>query len=1730
MTRKESEQAVKEGSVAQSFWPTDRAALVGTAVIRKRDIGPKKTLCCSSFSKTSPQPRAFSKNFMQASSRGRHRDDGQPRVIVSIKATADMRYAIGKGLTHLRGIRGKQHITDPVTFNPTKDYYRLDNAEGTNNDVSTSDILQKFDDAISRTELQTIHRLERSPDGWKGAEGGKDTDAHSRNKISGRQWRGKEFTHSYQKHGKPFVNKPRHRIAYDVISTKEYQKRIILVVKYTTSLNTGNRQFLNLQGKSTDGRGPWSSYIVSFLASVMERGLGRNLKLLSLQGSCGLYDIYLAGVPGQAVSEHWIDTLPHIVPEARILQFALFGGAGTCKSTEVIPQVCDTQHQAEPARLVKPITETANGPKFQTKTVSSPPNVAQQDRSTAALSSALEDLQPAIRVLSAKSMVNESYLLLQDIETVINNTKTVGRCTEIFLCLIPLTEVKWRNILLVGFGLGSIVIKQLTPTDCIPVPASEQGGKDEARVSPQADLLAFFQLLSPSKWLIYESNALQVLDEVTDLEIYRDYLEDWDLQQLPQQMLMQVIGPSGYGKTSLLKLLAQKLMRQSFSNSTRLIILDMFLGSFGTTGPNYYYVTVSLLHQILSQRPSLFARVHDLYAEHNEEGTWTKNTLLILLYSLLSYCSAWKVALVINNFESWPTETQELFRNLSIRMASIASDYLILTSSKESIQDIQALSVMTLNLGTAKDQSSRPLRVNELAVATAIKQDCQDMSSIFDRIPMSMETDLQRHLGFFIRTDNHTVHLLSAFTRLFLTDDLPRREELEAFKLFGHADLAALCLHYLSVVIRERWELCPPHMHWKQINQLDECLGLSFLDYAVDDKLDDQVLKFLGQNDLRIKWYQLFCLGNGSSQRNRDQVTTLDIASEHGLLSIVRRLMKENNKFEASLSALEFPLDLSIRNNNHEIIQVFLDDGAKGSAAIMEAVRVGNIDVINHFLDQGRTLQAGSCGPSPLHLAAQAGCLDSAKAFKRGTMTTETDSRGRTPLHAAVIGGNVDIIELLLGCDGCVIDAKDSSNRTPLMTAARMGSVDVLQALCEKQADVAVVDNDGQTAFHFAVRADSQFAVDSPFQMTRLLLKHGADPLRPDFQSCTPLHLACQFAASEVAKNLLDSIDRNASVYRPHRLSGKNPVTLCSHTKGNVAIELAVSSGHLSTTKALYPGTIPDTVGRLLLCSSRNGFVRIVRYLLANDTPVDYCDAADKQPSLAISVFNGHKEVVGELLRHGASPNSLDSEERTTLHRAASLGHIGIAQQLVDFKADVNSLDLERWSPLHYAASKGIAGIVQLLLSHGACLNTQTVMRDTALHLAIPYREVTVEDLIRNGADHDAANINGLAPLHLAIRSKHLSTTKLIWSFQPDLTLACYTKRHPLLDAAESGSLDTVRFFLSQIPQAQNVSNERGWTPLHGAIDCGNAAAVPELIAAGAEVNQKCRSGLFPLHIVAEKGPVGIVTKLLEADAQLEIKNDAGKTPLHIACLYGQTEIVQKLLERGADVRNQDSDGQSPLHVGADRSEIAKALLDKNANINAVDDRGWTPLMQLVYWEYKDGVKFLAESGADLNIQDYKGRTALHIAVQEWNEEIVRILFESGKEKPEIDKPGISGQIALHYAAQVRVNSADLTLPRILFRYGADATKRNQDNQTSLVVASKNGCRDLVEYLLQIETGSGQRIWTLADKVDAFKASSSDPGIAKLLLADETAILDPSSDAVVVLETCLREENYDNDR
>jgi len=269
-----------------------------------------------------------------------------------------------------------------------------------------------------------------------------------------------------------------------------------------------------------------------------------------------------------------------------------------------------------------------------------------------------------------------------------------------------------------------------------------------------------------------------------------------------------------------------------------------------------------------------------------------------------------------------------------------------------------------------------------------------------------------------------------------------------------------------------------------------------------------------------------------------------------------------------------------------------------------------------------------------------------------------------------------------------------------------------------------------------------------------------------------------------------------------------------------------------------------------------------------------------------------------------------------------------------------------------------VAVIALVLLAIGGCKKT--------IHEAVQAGEMkTVEALIAAGADVNAVDSDGYAPLHVAAFSGQRSGTRL------------------LLDAgAEIEAKDTY-----------------GYTALHLAARTSflGTRVGQFLISRGADILATGPNGVSVLHLAAEGGDPNLIGLLVERGADVNAADDNGCTPLH-SVLQGRThrlqkEAVEALLAAGADVLIADKMAHNAIDkaVLRDRAELA-VLMVETVNLNALDDSGNTLLHRAIRYHRLGTVKFLVEHGADVNALDARGYTPLDAANYVREKEIVEFL------------------------------------------------------------------------------------------------------------------------------------------
>lgn len=148
----------------------------------------------------------------------------------------------------------------------------------------------------------------------------------------------------------------------------------------------------------------------------------------------------------------------------------------------------------------------------------------------------------------------------------------------------------------------------------------------------------------------------------------------------------------------------------------------------------------------------------------------------------------------------------------------------------------------------------------------------------------------------------------------------------------------------------------------------------------------------------------------------------------------------------------------------------------------------------------------------------------------REKLLKQADKDGHTPLYAAMFG-EPQLTQTVLQL-GAPLEQRDNLGYTPLMAASLLGYPQVAKILLDKGADIEARNNDGQTALLVSVLGTTANYVDLDAvkkskwhnhwgQVTRLLLKKGADVNAADKRGATPLFLAIFSQDVELCRELI---------------------------------------------------------------------------------------------------------------------------------------------------------------------------------------------------------------------------------------------------------------------------------------------------------------------------------------------------------------------------------------------------------------------------------------------------------------------------------------------------------------------------------------------------------------------------------------------------------------------------------
>ncbi|MDR2481964.1 MAG: ankyrin repeat domain-containing protein [Spirochaetaceae bacterium] len=352
---------------------------------------------------------------------------------------------------------------------------------------------------------------------------------------------------------------------------------------------------------------------------------------------------------------------------------------------------------------------------------------------------------------------------------------------------------------------------------------------------------------------------------------------------------------------------------------------------------------------------------------------------------------------------------------------------------------------------------------------------------------------------------------------------------------------------------------------------------------------------------------------------------------------------------------------------------------------------------------------------------------------------------------------------------------------------------------------------------------------------------------------------------------------------------------------------------------------------------------------------------------------------------------------------------------------------------------------------------------------------------------------NGISPIHFSVREHYSGWTDYLLSKNADPNIKNALGDTPLIEAARIGDIEAIRSLIGH-GALVNIQDAQGNTAMHIAIPPEVHREILELLLnSHGDPNIRDIRGDSPAHIVIDLNrPANVLEVLLSYGADVSIHNIDGKTPLFVAVEKDRTSLIPLLLKHKSDifaatnqgitvfekalqsnntaldemiteetVQRSDNGGNTlliaavRLHANVD---IARRILDKNANVNARNQEGDTALHIAVRQNEAALGELLISRGADIFLQNTRGESPLYLTfysrggVREWMFIPAVLTTKDGQ-----------GKTILHWAAEWKL---DQVIPVIVTR-GALVDAQNALGETPLFVAVRKNFPTTARALLQ---------------------------------------------------------------
>lgn len=209
-----------------------------------------------------------------------------------------------------------------------------------------------------------------------------------------------------------------------------------------------------------------------------------------------------------------------------------------------------------------------------------------------------------------------------------------------------------------------------------------------------------------------------------------------------------------------------------------------------------------------------------------------------------------------------------------------------------------------------------------------------------------------------------------------------------------------------------------------------------------------------------------------------------------------------------------------------------------------------------------------------------------------------------------------------------------------------------------------------------------------------------------------------------------------------------------------------------------------------------------------------------------------------------------------------------------------------------------------------------------------------------------------------------------------------------LYDLIMNGNIEEIKSFLQKNPDLINSTDENGVSAVLFCYYIQKPEIGDYLIKIGANV------GIFEASVAGKTEQLKNILK--ENPDSINSYSADGFQALGFACFFGQTDAARILIKSGAPINNysQNELKVMPLHSAAasQNLEIARMLIENGADVDAVQNGGFTALHTAAHNGQIEMIKLLVTAGANPKRKNNKNKTPEDLARENGHIKVVEYL------------------------------------------------------------------------------------------------------------------------------------------